>query len=249
MELKTYFADHSEVAVALSGGVDSACLLWAAKTYAKTVRAYCVHAPFQPAFEIEDARAVAERVGVPLTVLTADVLADPAVAANPADRCYYCKRGIFSLLLKAAAEDGLSLVVDGTNASDDAGDRPGMRALREMGVQSPLRLCGLTKQDVRALARKAGLPVWDKPSYACLATRIPTGTPITRADLERVERAEGELFRLGFSDFRVRLRPPDGACVQIPPAQRARAEEQELLLRQTLGAWFCPVDFDYTARG
>ncbi|MCI2105779.1 MAG: ATP-dependent sacrificial sulfur transferase LarE [Intestinimonas sp.] len=249
MELKTYFADHPAVAVALSGGVDSACLLWAAKTYARTVRAYCVQSAFQPEFEIEDAKVVAEKLGVPLTVLTADVLADPAVVSNPADRCYFCKKNIFSLLFRAAFADGLTLVVDGTNASDDAGDRPGMRALREMGVQSPLRLCGLTKQDVRKLARKADLPVWDKPSYACLATRIPTGTPIAVKDLKRVERAERELFRLGFSDFRVRLYPRDGGCVQIPSAQRARAEELEPVLREMIGHWLNPVTFDFTARG
>ena len=108
------------------------------------------------------------------------------MASNPPDRCYHCKRSLFTALLAAAKADGFPVVLDGSNASDDAGDRPGMRALRELEVRSPLRECGLTKSDVRRLAREAGLPVWDKPSYACLATRVPTGTAITREDLGRV---------------------------------------------------------------
>ena len=136
------------------------------------------------------------------------------MAGNPPDRCYHCKRSLFTALLAAAKADGFSVVLDGSNASDDAGDRPGMRALRELEVRSPLRECGLTKSDVRRLAREAGLPVWDKPSYACLATRVPTGTAITREDLGRVERGEQALAAMGFHDFRLRLRG-DGALLQV----------------------------------
>lgn len=219
MELKDFFTEHPRGALALSGGADSALLCWAAGRWGSGWQAFFVHSVFQPAFERSDARALAQQCGVPLTVLEADVLSLPAVAANPPDRCYHCKQAIFSAILEAAKAAGLPLVIDGTNASDDASDRPGMRALRELEVRSPLRECGLTKADVRRLSREAGLPTWDKPAYACLATRIPTGTPLRQDDLARVEQAEAALAALGLRDFRVRLRE-NGALVQVTVAQR-----------------------------
>lgn len=223
MELKDFFTEHPRGALALSGGVDSALLCWAAGRWGSGWQAFFVQSVFQPAFERSDARALAHQCGVPLTVLEADVLSLPAVAANPPDRCYHCKQAIFSAILEAAKAAGLSLVIDGTNASDDASDRPGMRALRELEVRSPLRECGLTKADVRRLSREAGLPTWDKPAYACLATRIPTGTPLLREDLARVEQAEAALADLGLRDFRVRLRN-GGALVQVTAAQQDLAQ-------------------------
>lgn len=205
MTTSQFFTDHPEAAVAFSGGVDSAWLLHEAVRHARRTAAYFVKTPFQPDFELDDARDTVRRLGASLTVLALDILAVPAVAANPADRCYHCKRALFTRLLEAAAADGFPLVLDGSNASDDAGDRPGMRALRELGVRSPLRECGLSKADIRRLAREAELPVWDKPSYACLATRIPSGREITGELLSRVEQAENLLFSYGFTDFRVRI--------------------------------------------
>ena len=193
MELSDFFRLHPAGAVAFSGGVDSSLLVWAAARYGSDWRAYYVHSPFQPAFELADARQVAGQCGLPLTVLEVDVLQNETVAANPPDRCYYCKRRVFSAILHQAAADGYALVIDGTNASDDAGDRPGMRALRELEVRSPLRECGLTKAAVRQLSREAGLPTWDKPAYACLATRVPTGTALTAELLQSVEAAETAL--------------------------------------------------------
>ena len=204
MELSDFFRLHPAGAVAFSGGVDSSLLVWAAARYGSDWRAYYVHSPFQPAFELADARQVAGQCGLPLTVLEVDVLQNETVAANPPDRCYHCKHSIFSVILDRARQDGCSLVIDGTNASDDAGDRPGMRALRELEVRSPLRECGLTKAAVRQLSREAGLPTWDKPAYACLATRIPTGDAITPEQLARTEEAETYLHSLGLRDFRVR---------------------------------------------
>ena len=183
MTIVEFFREVPEAAVAFSGGVDSAALLALAARHARRTKAYFVRTPFQPAFELQDAEDTARRLGAELQVIDYDILAVPAVAGNPPDRCYHCKRSLFTALLAAAKADGFSVVLDGSNASDDAGDRPGMRALRELEVRSPLRECGLTKSDVRRLAREAGLPVWDKPSYACLATRVPTGTAITREDL------------------------------------------------------------------
>jgi len=115
-------------------------------------------------------------------------------------------------------EDGYSLIIDGTNASDDAGDRPGMKALGELGIRSPLRECGITKDEVRRQSRMAGLPTWDKPAYACLATRIGEGEWITKEKLERTERAEEFMKGLGFTDFRVRTRG-EGALVQVKADQ------------------------------
>lgn len=220
MNLREFFAEHPEVAVAFSGGVDSAFLLHAAKRYARRCTAYFVNTAFQPAFELRDAMKTAEMLGAELKVLELDALADPAVAANPPNRCYYCKKRIFTAVARAAAADGCTVLLDGTNASDDATDRPGMRALQELSVYSPLRLCGVTKAQVRQGAREAGLPVWDKPSYACLATRIPAGTAIRAEDLARVERGESALMDLGFTDFRLRLQ--NGGLLQV------RAEQMEL---------------------
>ena len=237
MELREFFAQHPSGALAFSGGVDSSLLVWAAAAYGKDWRAYYVHAAFQPAFELEDARQVAGQCGLPMTVLEVDILSNAAVTANPPDRCYHCKRTIFSSILAKAKDDGYSLVIDGSNASDDAGDRPGMRALRELEVRSPLRECGLTKADVRRLSREAGLPTWDKPAYACLATRIPTGTPLKLETLAAVEKAEGALAAMGFRDFRVRV--PDGALVQVTEAQlplaRARWADLQAVLIPLFG--------------
>ena len=216
--LRRFFEEQPRAALAFSGGCDSAYLLYAAVACGADVRPYYVHSAFQPAFELEDARRLARELNRELRVLELDVLADERVRANPPERCYHCKRRIFGAILDAAARDGFDCVIDGTNASDDAGDRPGMRALREMRVRSPLRICGIGKAELRALSREAGLFTWNKPAYACLATRIPAGTPIEAAALARVERAERSLADLGFSDFRVRT-AGDGCRLELTEAQ------------------------------
>ena len=247
LDLPSFFHQHPSGALALSGGVDSALLAWAAGRWGENWRAYFVHTAFQPAHELADARTLANLCGLPLTVLEVDVLADPQVAANPPRRCYYCKRTLFAAIAAAAKQDGLSLLADGTNASDDDGDRPGMAALAELGVCSPLRQCGLTKSDVRRLSREAGLPTWDKPAYACLATRVPTGTRITPELLAATERAEGWLFSQGYTDFRVRLL--DGcARLQFPADQLARALAQHDEIVAALKPDYRAVLLDLEAR-
>lgn len=205
MTLKTFFHQVPKAAVAFSGGADSAFLLWAARRYGCDVQAYYVKTVFQPRFEYEDALRLTQELGVPMTTVELDILSVPEAAANGPRRCYYCKRALFTVLWQAVRADGYTVLLDGTNASDDAGDRPGMRALRELEVRSPLRECGITKAEVRRLSHEAGLFTWNKPAYACLATRIPTGTAICAADLTKIERAENALAALGFRDFRVRL--------------------------------------------
>lgn len=218
MELSEFFTQHPRVALAFSGGVDSAYLLYAAVKSGAQVQAYYVKTAFQPRFEYEDALRLAEQLGTPLTTLRLDVLEDADVTANPANRCYYCKRRIFTAITSAARRDGFQILLDGTNASDQVSDRPGMKALQELSVLSPLRLCGLTKDEIRRRSRQAGLFTWNKPAYACLATRIPTGTAITQADLEKTERCEAFLMEQGFSGFRVRLM--DGcARLEMPEDQ------------------------------
>lgn len=224
MELSDFFAAHNQVAVAFSGGVDSAYLLYAAKQYGAQVAAYYVNSPFQPKFELEDACRLAKELDINLKILELDVLQDKQITNNPKNRCYYCKKRIFSTIVQQAQSDSFPLLVDGTNASDDVADRPGMAALQELSVRSPLRECGLTKADVRRLSKEAGLFTHDKPAYACLATRIPTGQPITAGKLQITERAEDYLFSLGFSDFRIRM---DGTVGKI----QLRAEQWEKLQR------------------
>ena len=190
MELKDFFERNTRAALAFSGGTDSAYLLYAAKKYGADIRPYFVKTVFQPSFEYEDARRLCTELSVPLRVIEYDILSDGAVVENPENRCYFCKKAMMSRL-KAL--------------SDDLSDRPGALALAELSVRSPLRECGLTKDKIRELSKAAGLFTWDKPTYACLATRIPTGEKITRDMLYRIEQAENRLRDMGFSDFRVRV--------------------------------------------
>ena len=247
MSLKTFFEQNPKAALAFSGGVDSSYLLYAAAQYGADIRPYFFHTPFQPAFELEDAKRVAAFTGIELTIIEYNILSIPEVKANPSNRCYYCKTALFTALQQRAAQDGYTLILDGTNASDDASDRPGMRALRELSVRSPLRECGLRKQDVRALSKQAGLFTWEKPSYACLATRIPSGTQLTEDMLHRVECAEQALFDLGFSDLRVRVFH-DAARIQIPESQWERMMSCRSAVLQALKPFFPQVLLDLEVR-
>ena len=246
--LAAFFRAHSRLALAFSGGADSAYLLYAATACGCDVTAYYVKSAFQPEFELEDARRLAEALGARLVLIPMDVLAEPAVRANPPDRCYHCKRAIFTALIDRARADGYDTLIDGTNASDDAGDRPGMKALRELKVLSPLRECGVTKAALRAYSREAGLFTWDKPAYACLATRIPSGTALTADMLSRVEAAEAALFAMGYSDFRVRVFH-GAARLQLKADQWASAAAQHDAIREALRPQFETVLLDMEDRG
>lgn len=257
--LQEFFHAHPVLALAFSGGTDSAYLLYAAKTCGCKLHAYYASSPFQPAFELEDAKRLAERLNVPMTVLPLNVLDNETIRKNPKDRCYYCKNAIFSHILKTAAKDGYSEIIDGTNASDDAGDRPGMRALKELQVLSPLRLCGITKKALREYSRNAGLFTWNKPAYACLATRIPTGTEIDLSILKHIEYAEQTLAAMGFEDFRVRvlLQSAPGclpenrtwaAKLQITEEQLPLLMEKRPLILKKLNDHFSDILLDLTAR-
>ena len=197
--LEMYLLREPKLAVAFSGGCDSSLVLAAAKLAGCEVRAYLVKTAFQPAFELNDARAVTDALDIPLTVVEADVLAEEAICANPPDRCYRCKRFIFDTVRRAAAADGFAVIVDGTNASDDPGRRPGFKALAEAGVVSPLRRAGMTKANVRhvlvGLEERFGLEpgalMAAKPSFPCLAVYVPEGEPIDEASLAEAARVRG----------------------------------------------------------
>ncbi len=247
MTLDEFFKENPKVAIAFSGGVDSAYLLYEAKRSGAEVIAYYVSSQFQPEFELEDAKRIARFTDCEMKVLKVDVLCDPAVASNPKDRCYHCKRRIFSTILEAAEKDGFTTVLDGTNYSDDIADRPGYRALGELKVLSPLRLCGLTKAEIRKRSREAGLFTWNKSAYACLATRIPTGEQITAEKLEMTERAEELLFSMGFDDFRVRYL--DGfARIQVRASQLAKLVDCRDRIEHELGKDYKGVLLDLETR-
>lgn len=248
MTLKEFFGAHPKAALAFSGGVDSSYLLYAARQLGADVKAYYAKTAFQPEFEYQDALRLASQLGADIQVLTLDVLACPDVTVNPKNRCYFCKQHIFGNILRQAKADGYDTVLDGTNASDQVSDRPGMKALQEMKVLSPLRLTGLTKAEIRSLSHEAGLFTWDKPSYACLATRIPTGTEITGADLARTEWAEDHLMSLGFRDLRVRQLGGDLALVQLPEAQMDTFLALRREITRTLKTRYAGVILDMEAR-
>lgn len=230
MNLERFFQENPKLALAFSGGVDSSALLYAGVRSGADIHAYYVKTPFQPDFELADAKRLVDQLGVSMTVIEKDILSEDMIRLNPQDRCYHCKRAIFSEIKKQAEADGYSLLLDGSNASDDPADRPGMKALEELKVRSPLREAGLDKAAVRSLAKEGGLFTWDKPAYACLATRIPPDQEISREMLTNIEKAEDFLFSLGFTNFRVRVEGQEARLV-FPKDQleAAFAKREELL--------------------
>ncbi len=220
------------VAVAYSGGVDSAFLLKvAADTLGpENVLAVLGDSPSLPRREKNEAERLAVELGLALAVVQTDEMSDPRYAANPKDRCYYCKQTLMRDVRKAAAARGIAVLLDGQNA-DDLGDwRPGSKAARECGVRSPLQEAGLTKSEIRLLSARLGLPTADKPAMACLASRLPYGTPVTAAALHQIETAEESLQDAGFATVRVRhhgavarieLSPADFPRL-LDPATRSR---------------------------
>ena len=181
-----------------------------------------VDGPLMPRTAAAEAHAIAHAYDLPLAVLAFDPLTIPAIAANPADRCYNCKKAIASLLKREAADRGLGAVVDGVNCSDFAEDRPGLRACAEEGIGHPFVAAGIAKPEIRAIARGLGLSFAEKPSSACLASRVPYGEPLAPTVLARVEEAEEALQRLGFARGRVRVHGRL-ARIEVPPAELSRA--------------------------
>lgn len=247
MTLELFFKENPIMALGFSGGVDSSYLLFAGLRYGADIKAYFVKTSFQPEFELKDAYQLAKQLGVEITVIEMDILANQRVVSNPSNRCYYCKTAIFTALRKQALADGYSLVIDGSNASDDEGDRPGMKALTELSVRSPLRECGITKSEVRRLSKEAKLFTWNKPAYACLATRIPAGRIITKEVLQQVDGAEAALFALGFTDFRVRVLD-EAARLQFPKEQIGDVLDKRIEIIKAIKPYFPWVLLDLEGR-
>ena len=245
--MEQFFRENQAAALGFSGGVDSSYVLYAGLRYGAKVKAYFVKTPFQPEFELKDAYRLAEQIGAEITVLEKNILDNGQIASNPHNRCYFCKKSIFETVRTQALADGIPLLIDGTNASDDAADRPGMKALAELSVRSPLRECGITKDEVRRLSKEASLFTWDKPAYACLATRVPSGRIITKELLERVEKAEDVLFAFGFTDFRVRV-TGEAAKLQIPKGQINTILDKRTKIVKAIKPYFSSVLLDLEGR-
>ena len=247
-KLHALLRGYGRVALGFSGGVDSTLLLRESLAVLgkENVLALIADTPSLPRKEFADALRLAEQLGAACAVIDPDELSDPDYAANPADRCYFCKKHLFGLVAKVAAEKGFATVLDGNNADDSGDYRPGRRAALELGVQSPLMEAGLTKGEIRQLSARAGLPTADKPAMACLASRIPYGTPVTAGVLAQVERAEEALREAGFAQCRVRHHG-EVARIEVAVNELPRmldAAVREKIVRETQAAGYLYVTLD-----
>lgn len=227
-QLKRYIVSLKRVAVAFSAGVDSAFLLYSAKqALGDQVVAITVKVASFPERELVAAKDLCKGLGVQHRVVTVDEFTIDGFASNPKNRCYICKRRLFETMLDTAKNEGITSVLEGTNLDDEGDYRPGLQALKELKIISPLRICGFTKHEIRELSRILDIPTWDKPSLACLSTRFPYGEEITKEKLSMVERAENYLKSLGFKQLRVRIHGMQ-ARIELLPEDFTRMLDREL---------------------
>ena len=226
-ELINYLKSLGKVVLAFSGGVDSTFLLRVAKeALGDNVKAVTIMSPYIPKWEIAEAKELTEKLGVKHEIIEAPII--ESIKYNPEDRCYLCKTAVFSMILSVAKEQGYNYVIDGTNFDDISDYRPGLRALKELEVKSPLLECKLTKAEIRAFSKELNLNTWNKPSYACLLTRIPYGNELKVKDFEKIENAEKFMMSIGFRAVRVRCHG-DLARVEIDRNDRSKLFNEELL--------------------
>jgi len=238
-------SEYESILVAYSGGVDSAYLAWAANR-ARPGQVLCVTAdsPSYPRRHRDIAEAIARQFQLPHEFVHTSELERPEYRANPSNRCYHCKTELYEHLSQLAHDRGFSVMVDGSNADDRGDYRPGRQAAREFGVRSPLDEADLTKAEIRALARDAGLPVWDEPASACLSSRIPYQSEVTEAKLATIEQAEEIVRALGFRVFRVRHHETL-ARLEIGRDEMARALEPAI--NQALVAGLKAIGYKYVS--
>ena len=205
-DLKNLLKDYGSLAVSFSSGVDSTFLLYAAKeALGEKVIAITAKLGSFPERELKEAKEFCEEYKIRQFIIEINELDIEGFSENPKNRCYICKHTIFENIIKIASGEGIDIVAEGSNLDDNGDYRPGLQAIAELGIKSPLRSAGFTKEDIRALSKHLGLPTWEKPSFACLASRFVYGETITKEKLEMVDKAEQLLFELGFRQFRVRI--------------------------------------------
>lgn len=227
-KLKTIIAETGKAAVAYSGGVDSTLLSKVAFDVLKENSiAITLVSPMNAQSEMKDAEDLAKEIGITHYMINDDEIEDE-VLANPVNRCYHCKKVEFTRILEKAHEKKITIVFDGSNVDDMSDYRPGLQALSELKVISPLRLAGLTKSDIRELSHELGLRTWNKPALACLGSRIPYGERITIEKLTRIDKSEDYMRTLGFIQFRVRSHG-DIARIEVSPEERTKLFNEKLL--------------------
>lgn len=245
-KLEDIIRNLGSVLIAFSGGVDSTFLLKVCLDVLgkDKVLAVTARSSTYPARELEEAKALALKLGARHEIIESEELAVPGFSENPPERCYYCKKELFGKLVRMARERGFNFVADGSNADDTGDFRPGMKAKDELGVVSPLKEAGLTKAEIRNFSREMGLPTWDKPSFACLASRFPYGEKITAEKLDRVGKAEELLDALGFTQYRVRSHG-DLARIEVLPDEIDRFFDSSL--REKVTKEFKKLGFVYVS--